>query len=130
MANKNSLKKLPPAEPIWIRAGLALSLVPMIAGLLFIVAWAFDFKLINPLSNQISVGFLFFLLSFAMSNLFQRRWNLFIGWTLLMLADLTTLIIVNSLPAQIFGLVLAFAGLIFLGLEYFKRIRAGSKQAR
>jgi hypothetical protein len=130
MANKNSFKNLPPAEPVWVRAGLSLSLVPMIAGLIFIVAWAFDFELIKPLSNQISVGFLFFLISFAMSNLFQRRWNLFIGWTLLMLADLTTLIIVNSLPAQIFGLVLALAGLVFLGTEYFKRIRAGSNQPR
>lgn len=127
MTTKKSEKREIERQPRWVRYGLSLSLVPLVAGLIFILAFAFDYDLFGAKENQLSIGFLLFLLSFAMSNAFQQRWNLFAGWTLLMLADLVTLLITQSLPAQIAALVLAVMGLIFLGREYFRRIRANQQ---
>lgn len=100
---------------------LALSLVPFVAGVLLIAAWALDWDLLGSLDDQIVVGTLFILLSFAASNLIQRRWLLGTGWFLLMVAD-ALLLTAHIISIQIAAGVLGVAGSMFLGFEFFKRV--------
>jgi hypothetical protein len=69
-------------------------------GVLLIGAWALDISVFKDAQAQVTVGILFFLLSFAASNALQKRWWLAIGWSLLMCADLVILAW-RDLPAQV-----------------------------
>lgn len=99
---------------------LALTLVPLVIGGLLIVAWGLDIYLWEPPESQLSVGFLFILLSFAASNALQGLWYPAAGWALLGLSDLLILTWV-SLPAQILAAVLALAGFGLIGVEFYRR---------
>jgi hypothetical protein len=88
---KKQARKLPKSKetrPAWKNLILALTLVPLVAGIFLIAAWALDWDITGSLENQIYVGILFLLTSFAVSNLVQKRWLLGAGWLLLMLADI------------------------------------------
>lgn len=102
---------------------LALTLVPFIIGFLLIGAWVLDIEIFDAPQLHVTVGILFFLLSFAISNLLQKRWMLAIGWGLLMVADLIVLAWLHVL-AQVFALVLGLIGVVFLGIEFYRQYQA------
>lgn len=119
--NKNvtSLRKIAPGKNLL----LALTLVPLIIGVLLIGAWLLDIEIFDVPQLHITVGILFFMLSFAISNLLQRRWMLAIGWGLLMVADIIVLVWLHVL-AQSFALVVGLIGVVFLGTEFYRQYQA------
>jgi hypothetical protein len=125
--NRNTAK--PEGQPGWLRILLALSLVPLLFGLILIGAWLLDWDLLGSLENQIVVGTLFVLFSFAASNLLQSKWMLAAGWVLLMAAD--WLVLTTRLTwVQIAALVLGILGAILVGFEYFRRIAQGAPNVK
>lgn len=116
-------------DPLWLRALLTLSLAPLILGLALIGAWSLDITLIGELESQIWIGLLLILFSFTLSNLLQRKWNLFVGWLLLTIADYLLLRLVD-LRAQILALALAAIGMGFLIIEFYRQLRRQSQQNR
>lgn len=131
MASKKTLKKPATkrknAEPTWLRVLLALSLAPLILGVVLIGAWSLDITLIGELESQIWIGLLLILFSFTLSNLLQKKWGLFAGWLLLTIADFLLLKLVD-LRVQIFALVLAALGMGFLIIEFYKQYLRQSQQ--
>jgi hypothetical protein len=103
---------------------LTLTLVPLVVGILFIGAWALDISILEDAQSQITVGILFFLLSFAASNALQKRWRLAAGWGLLMCADLVVLAWLE-LWAQVVAIGLGLLGLIFLAVEFYRQYQHG-----
>ncbi len=114
-----------PEQPAWVRTALALTLVPVVAGIIFIATWALDIDITGNMENQIYVGMLLMLTGFIFSNLLQKRWRLFAGWTLFAIADLLFLLFVN-IYVQAAALFLAIAGLFLLGFEIFRRMQQNS----
>lgn len=109
---------------------LTLTLVPLVIGVLLIGAWALDISVLEDEQSQITIGILFFLLSFAASNALQNRWRLAAGWGLLMCADLVILIWLE-LWAQVVALGFGLLGLIFLAVEFYRQYQLGkAKQAK
>lgn len=104
----------------WTRLLLALTMVPMVLGLLLIGAWALDFNIFNNPQSQTLVGILFILFSFAASNGLQKKRDLAIGWSLLTVADLVLLIWVE-LWAQILALIAGVVGLGFVLVVFYRR---------
>lgn len=135
MANRRPVSKSsahkPDEQPLpsWARVALALTLVPLVGGLLLMAAWALDIQLTRDLESQAWVGLLFMLLSFVLSNLIQRRWRLFLGWLLLSLADLILLVWV-SLYAQGMAGIIGVAGILILGIEFYGRIAENNQANR
>lgn len=107
----------------WTRLFLALTLVPMILGVLLIGAWALDLNIFEDPQSQTLVGILFILFSFAASNALQKKRNLAIGWSLLTLADLVLLLWIE-LWAQIIALAAGVVGLSILLVVFYQRWRA------
>ncbi len=103
---------------------LTLTLVPLVAGLILIGAWALDISIFEDAQSQVTVGILFFLLSFAASNALQKRWRLATGWSLLMCADLVILAWRN-VAAQVAAIVLGVVGLVFLVIEFYQQYQQG-----
>ena len=120
--SKRSLPKSTPrsasaAQPNWVKLGLALTLVPLIAGVLFIILWALDMILWDDPLAQALIGVLFILFSFAANNAFQRKWILAAGWGLLSVADLLLLTSMDlrwQIPAMLAGFI--GAGLLLYGI--------------
>lgn len=100
---------------------LTLTLVPFIIGIILIGAWLLDLSLLEPMNTQITVGIFFLLGSFALSNAIQQKWLPAAGWTLLCLSDW---LILSLLQAAV-GLVIGALGLILVGIEFYKRWKAG-----
>ena len=103
----------------WTRLFLALTLVPMVLGILLIGAWALDFEIFDDPQTQTLVGILFILFSFAASNALQKKRDLAIGWFLLTIADMVLLLWVN-LWAQILAIISGVVGLGFLVFVFYK----------
>ncbi|RPI88285.1 MAG: hypothetical protein EHM40_22425 [Chloroflexi bacterium] len=101
---------------------LALTLVPLIIGLLLIGAWVLDISIFDDPQSQVTVAVLFLLLGFALSNVVQKRWRLAAGWGLLMLADLVILVWLE-VWAQAAAIGLGLLGLAFLGIEFYGQYR-------
>jgi hypothetical protein len=127
--NKKNEAKIEVQRSPWQNVFLALSLVPLVAGALLILAWALDWDLIGALENQVYIGILFLLLSFTISNLVQQRWLLFAGWLLLLVADFLFLVWVNPL-AQILAGVLGIVGAILIGYRYFQQIASQAEKPK
>lgn len=129
--NLGSKTRLPTktAQPAWKNIALTLTLIPLGAGLILIIAWALDWNVIGAVESQVWVGVFFLLLSFAFSNLIQRRWLLFSGFLLLSIADLLFLLWVNIYAQAIAG-VLGVIGLGLIGYPFFKQIsqQSGHRQ--
>ncbi|GAB4504217.1 MAG: hypothetical protein Fur0043_12100 [Anaerolineales bacterium] len=109
---------------------LALTLVPLVIGIILVGAWVLDLEILDDSQSQVTVGIFFFLLAFTASNLVQKRWRLATGWGLLAVADLVTLAWLN-LAAQITALLVGLAGIVLLGLEFYaqyQRQKAGEKK--
>jgi len=121
---KTSLKTKPPTseQPGWVRTALSLTLVPLVAGVIFIAAWALDIELVGTLDNQLYVGVLLMLLGFIISNLLQKRWGLFAGWLLLAIADLVFLLFVN-IYAQGAAMLILVVGFLLLGREFYRHFQ-------
>ncbi len=113
----------PDQEARWLGLLMALTLVPMVIGGLLILGWALDIYLWGDGSTQIYIGLLFILVSFAVSNGLQKKWYAAAGWTLLAISDLLLLIFIN-LPTQVIALSIGAAGLLLLGIEFYRRWRA------
>jgi len=125
---KTSKKRSSPGRNVF----LALTLVPLVIGIIFVGAWVLDLEILDSLQSQITVGIFFFLLSFTASNAVQKRWNLTIGWGMLAIADIVTLAWLNVI-AQAIALILGMIGIILLGIEFYKQYQQGklkNKQAR
>lgn len=103
---------------------LTLTLVPLVIGVLLIGAWVLDILVLDDFQSQITVGVLFFLLSFAASNALQKKWRLAAGWGLLMCADL---VLMGWLEvwAQVTALGVGLIGLILLLIEFYRQYRSG-----
>jgi hypothetical protein len=114
-------------KPLWKNLLLALTLVPLVAGLILLAAWVLDFKLVSDLESQVWIGVLFILLSFTLSNLIQERWRLFAAWLLLLVADGILLAWVNF-TAQIIAIILAVIGVILLGIEIYRHFEQQAQQ--
>lgn len=103
---------------------LTLTLVPLVIGILLIVAWVLDIAVFDEPQLHVTVGVLFFLLSFAVSNALQKRWMLAAGWGLLMCADLIILAWLH-LWAQSAAMVVGLFGLVLLGIEFYRQYQLG-----
>jgi len=103
---------------------LTLTLVPLIIGVLLIGAWGLDILILEDDQSQITTGILFFLLSFAASNILQKRWMLAAGWALLMCADLVILAWLD-VRAQIVAAAFGLVGFVFLAVEFYKQYQQG-----
>lgn len=103
---------------------LTLTLVPLVIGVLLIGTWVLDILVLDDFQSQITVGVLFFLLSFAASNALQKKWRLAAGWGLLMCADL---VLMGWLEvwAQVTALGVGLIGLILLLIEFYRQYRSG-----
>ena len=124
MANKSTSKhkKTPPKKKSTPGRNvfLALTLVPLVIGLIFVGAWVLDLEILDDIQSQLTVGIFFFLVSFAASNAMQKRWRLAAGWGALAVADLVTLAWLN-LVAQIVALSVGSIGVILLGIEFYNQ---------
>jgi hypothetical protein len=101
---------------------LTLSLVPLVIGMILIGAWVLDLEVLKDPQSQITVGIFFFLLSFTASNALQKRGRLALGWGLLAVADIITLAWLNSV-VQVIAIIVGLAGLILLGIEFYRQYR-------
>jgi membrane-bound ClpP family serine protease len=101
---------------------LTLTLVPLVIGILLIIAWVLDFSIFDEPQLNVTVGVLFLLLSFALSNVLQKRWMLAAGWGLLMCADIIILAWLH-VWAQSIALVVGLAGMVFIGIEFLGQYR-------
>jgi len=100
---------------------LTLTLVPVVLGLLLILAWALDFEILEN-QSEIQVGVFFLLFGFALSNVLQKKYGLAAGWGSLAVADLIILTWWN-IWAQAMAAIAGLAGLIFLGIEFYKQYK-------
>jgi len=98
---------------------LMLTLVPIVIGVLLILAWALDFEILAN-QSEVQVGLFFLLLGFALSNVLQKRLGLAAGWGALAVADLIILTWWN-IWAQAIASIAGLSGLIFLGVEFYKQ---------
>jgi hypothetical protein len=122
MANKTSKKsKKRDRSSLKKNVLMTLTLVPVVLGLLLILAWALDMEILKN-QSEVQVGVFFMLFGFALSNLLQMNRGLAAGWGALAIADLIILTWWN-LWAQVIASVAGLAGLVFLGIEFFKRFR-------
>ena len=113
-------KQVTAQRPAWVRLALALTLVPMLIGLVLIVARALDIYLWdNTPEDQVVLGILFILAGFAIANALQKRWLLAAGWFLLLVADWVVLTSLN-LVTQGVALFLGIAGLALLAFEFYR----------
>ncbi|MBC8336709.1 MAG: hypothetical protein ISR59_01160 [Anaerolineales bacterium] len=103
----------------WKSIFLTLTLVPIIIGLLLILAWALDMEILES-QSEVQVGLFFILLGFALSNALQKRSSLAIGWGVLAIADLVVLTW-RSVWAQGVALAIGLIGIIFLGIQFYKQ---------
>jgi hypothetical protein len=108
---------------------LALTLVPLLIGILLIGAWALDIEIFGDPQAQITVGILFILLGFATSNAMQKRWGLAAGWGLLMLADLVILAWLD-VRAQMVAIGCGAVGVVLLAIEFYKQLQQGKAEKR
>ena len=99
---------------------LTLTLVPLVIGILLIGAWALDISIFDEPVLHVTVGILFFLLSFTLSNVLQKRWMLATGWGLLMCADIVILAWFH-VWAQSVAIAVGLVGLGFLGVEFYRQ---------
>ena len=124
MAKKSTSKnkKAPPAKKSSPGRNviLALTLVPLVIGLILIGAWVLDLEVMDTPQSQVTVGIFFFLISFCASNALQKRWRLAAGWGALAVADLVTLAWLN-LAAQIVALLVGLIGVALLGAEFYNQ---------
>jgi hypothetical protein len=100
---------------------MTLTLVPVVLGILLILAWALDLEILEN-QSEAQVGIFFLLFGFALSNGLQKRRGLAMGWGALAIADLIILAWWN-VWAQGVASVVGFIGLIFLGVEFVKRYK-------
>ena len=107
------------SERSWTRLLLALTLVPMMFGVGLILTWAFDIYIFGDPESQPFIGMLFILFGFAASNALQKNRDLAIGWFLLGIADLVSLVWADFW-AQITALVVGLAGLGFLIAGFYE----------
>jgi hypothetical protein len=98
---------------------LMLTLVPVVIGLLLIVAWALELEIFAN-QSEVQVGVFFLLFGFALSNVLQKRFGLAAGWGALAIADLIVLTWWN-IWAQAIASIAGLSGLIFLGVEFYKQ---------
>jgi len=119
-SRKPSTKQSSPGKNVF----LALTLVPLVIGIILIGAWVLDIEFLDTPQSQVTVGIFFFLLAFTTSNAIQKRWRLAAGWGLLAVADIVTLAWLN-VAAQVIALCLGLIGLISLGVEFYKQYQQG-----
>jgi hypothetical protein len=112
--NTSSIKRSSPGRNVF----LALTLVPLVIGIILIGAWVLDIEILGNLQSQMTVGIFFFLLTFTTTNAVQKQWRLATGWGLLAVADLVTLAWLNVV-AQVIAIIVGLAGLVLLGIEFY-----------
>lgn len=98
---------------------MTLTLVPVVIGIILIGAWALEIEVLKN-QSEVTVGVLFFLLGFTASNALQKRYKLAAGWGALAVADLILLTWL-SVWAQGVALVVGLAGLVYLGIEFYRQ---------
>lgn len=101
---------------------LALTLVPLIVGVILIIFWALDLETFGDPERLPPVALFFIMISFFVSNALQKRWNLAAGWALLSAASFL-LWISRQTIVLVFSLILGLIGLIFISLEFARRIK-------
>lgn len=99
---------------------LSLTLVPLVIGVLLIGAWAIDIYIFDAPETQTLTGMLFILVSFALSNIIQKKNRLAIGWSFLTVADIVLLLWIE-LWAQIIAIIIGVMGAGILLYEFYHR---------
>ncbi|MEW5871519.1 MAG: hypothetical protein AB1894_19755 [Chloroflexota bacterium] len=123
-------RKTDPNEaPTWVRLLLSLTLVPLVAGVLLIIAWMLDLEIMGDPQRLLPVGTFFVVFSFAASNLLQKNWLVGAGWSLVSIAMLLLWISTAS-PVLVAAFVLGILGIMMLGFEYFRRIAESGKSKK
>ena len=120
---KTSTQRSSPGRNVF----LALTLVPLVIGIILIGAWVLDLEILDNQQSQITVGVFFFLLSFTASNAIQKRWRLATGWGLLAIADIVTLGWLN-VAIQIVAISIGLIGVVLLAIEFYKQYQQGEKK--
>ena len=98
---------------------LTLTLVPIVIGLLLVLAWALDLEILQN-QSEAQVGIFFLLAGFSLSNALQKKYRLAVGWGSLAVADLIVLTWWN-IWAQAVASIAGLIGLIFLAIEFYRR---------
>jgi hypothetical protein len=98
---------------------LTLTLVPVVLGLLLVLAWALDLEILQN-QSEVQVGIFFLLAGFTLSNTLQKKYRLAAGWGSLAVADLIILTWWN-IWAQGVASIVGLVGLTFLGIEFYNR---------
>jgi len=88
MAIKHSLSRRSPSnysaqKQIWHQILSVLALVPLLVGSLLILTALTGFLVWPTAWEQVIIGGLYVLVSFALSNALQKQWRLTLGWLLL-----------------------------------------------
>lgn len=125
-SNLSTGNKISKNTPAWRQILLALTLVPLVAGGVLILLWAFDVFLWQPPDNQLTVAVLFVFFSFSASNFLQGKWLVGLGWFLLMIADGILLSQVRG-TVQIAAIVVGIIALIIFAVEIILRLRSQRK---
>ena len=102
------------------RSLLALTLFPLVLGLVLISAALVGISLWDAWVTQAMVGGLFVLVSFAASNALQKKWNLAAGWLLVGAAAGFGFSLAQTW-ATVVAFVLGGVGLYLLLTEFIKR---------
>lgn len=106
---------------------LMLTLVPLVIGMILIAAWVLDIAIFDEPQMHVTVGILFFLLSFAASNILQKRWRLATGWGLLACANLIILAWLHVWTQSI-AMLVGLVGLVLLGIEFYRQYQLGKAE--
>jgi hypothetical protein len=109
----------------WKNFFLLVSLLPIAAGVLLIIAWALDL-LVWDAPIQISIAIFSLLLGFTISNAAQQNWVLTAGWLLLAVGDL--LFLSPRIEILYGAIALVAAGILLVVFELARRFLKQKKQ--
>ena len=111
----------------WQKWLLALTLVPLVGGVVLIIGALSDIIVWSSRADQIAMGCFYILFSFVASNAVQKQWNLAGGWTLIGIA---AWVVLNSSDVllRVVAAALAGIGMALVSREFLKR--AGRRPAK
>lgn len=118
-------------RPRWVRLLLGLSLLPMAAGLVLLVAALAGGTWLGSPVEQAGLGGLLALEGFALANALQQLWRPAAGWALIgAAAGLAGFLGNSGTWALVLAALLAGSGAVLLGGEFARRLQAPRDKAR
>ena len=125
MAIKHSLSRRSPPnhsaqKQLWPQILSVLALVPLLVGSLLILTALTGFLVWPTVWEQVIMGSLYVLVSFALSNALQKQWRLTLGW-LLLGAAIWVGLVWSVIEVRIVAAVLAGLGTALISKEFLRR---------